>query len=105
MIKARNVSSQPIFSFILGYGHSLWVSWAQFHQHSTYSFYARGTQKRKKVSQVISLFTLLGSTSVKAERKYVGEIESRACVAAVQLFSTFLNSRNTIWFQKLWQHN
>jgi len=48
---------------------------AQFHQRSMYSFYARGAQKRKKDSQVISLFTLLGSTSVKAERKYVGEIE------------------------------
>ncbi len=31
-------------------------------------------QKRKKYSQVVSLFTLSGSTSVKAERKYVGEI-------------------------------
>jgi len=29
----------------------------------------------KKESQVISLFTLSGSTSVKAEHKYVGEIE------------------------------
>jgi len=41
------------------------------------SFYARGAQTRKKDSQVISLFTLLGSTSVKAERKYVGKIEPR----------------------------
>jgi len=48
---------------------------AQFHQRSTYSFDARGAQKRKKDSQVISLFMLSGSTSVKAERKYVGEIE------------------------------
>ncbi len=29
----------------------------------------------KKDSQVVSLNKLLGSTSVKAERKYVGEIE------------------------------
>jgi len=42
-----------------------------------YSFYAHGAQKRKKDSQVISLFTLSGSTRVKAERKYVGEIEPR----------------------------
>jgi len=48
--------------------------WAQFHQRSTYSFYARGAQKHKKDSPVISLFTLWGSTSVKADRKYVGEI-------------------------------
>jgi len=49
--------------------------WAEFHQRSTYSFHAHGAQKRKKDSQVFSLFTLLGSTHVKAERKYVGEIE------------------------------
>jgi hypothetical protein len=42
---------------------------------NAYSFHARGAQKRKKDSQVASLFMLLGSTSVKAERKYVGEIE------------------------------
>jgi len=47
----------------------------QFHQPSTYSFYARGAQKRKKDSQVIGLFMLSGSTSVKVERKYVGEID------------------------------
>jgi len=35
----------------------------------------RGAQKRKKDSQVVSLFTLLGYTSVKAECIYVGEIE------------------------------
>jgi hypothetical protein len=51
-------------------------SWAEFHQHSTYSFHTRGAQKRKKDSQVVSLFTLLGSTRVKAEGKYVGEIDS-----------------------------
>jgi len=34
-----------------------------------------GAQKRKKDSQAISLYTLLGSTSVKAEREYVGEID------------------------------
>jgi hypothetical protein len=48
---------------------------AEFHQRSTYSFHVCGAQKRKKDSQVVSLFTLLGSTSVKAERKYVVEIE------------------------------
>jgi len=34
-----------------------------------YSFYARGAKKRKKDSHVVSLFTLLGSTSVKAASK------------------------------------
>jgi len=32
---------------------------------------------REKDSQVVSLFKLLGSTSIEAERKYVGEIEPR----------------------------
>jgi len=50
---------------------------AEFHQCSTYSFHARGAQKRKKNSQVVSLFMLWGSTSLKAESKYVGEIEPR----------------------------
>jgi len=40
-----------------------------------YYFNARGAQKRKKDSEVISLFTFLGSTTVKAKSKYVGEIE------------------------------
>jgi len=37
--------------------------------------YTQGAQKRKKDSQVVSLFTLSRSTSVKADRKIVGEIE------------------------------
>jgi len=49
--------------------------WGRFHQLSTYSFYARGAQMCEKDSQVISLFTLSVSMSVKAERKCVGEIE------------------------------
>ena len=32
----------------------------------------------EKDSQVVSIFTLSGSTSVKAERKCVGEIDTRA---------------------------
>jgi len=38
----------------------------------------RGAQKHKKGSQVISLFTLSGSASAKAKRKYVGEIDPRS---------------------------
>ncbi len=53
------------------------ATWAQFHQRSMYSFYACRAQKRKKDSQVIiSLFTLSGSTTMKAECKYVGEIDT-----------------------------
>ncbi len=36
---------------------------AQFHQQSTYNFYARGAQKLKKDGQVISIFTLAESMS------------------------------------------
>jgi len=35
----------------------------------------RGAQKCKKDSQVVSLFTLLGSAHAKGARKYVGEID------------------------------
>jgi len=42
---------------------------SQIHQHSTYSFYARRSQKRKKDCYVFNLFTLSGSTSIKAARK------------------------------------
>jgi len=48
---------------------------AQFHQRSTYSFYASGAKKPEKYSQVINLFKLLGFTRPKAARKHVGEID------------------------------
>jgi hypothetical protein len=50
----------------------------QFHQCSMSSFYMRGAQKRKKDSQVVSLFKLLGSVRAKAARKHVGEIDPRS---------------------------
>jgi len=41
----------------------------QFHQRSTYSFYAHRSQKRKKDTDDLTVFfTLLGSTSAKAVR-------------------------------------
>ena len=49
----------------------------QFHQHSTSSFYACRSQKRKKDRQLKLLFALLGSARVKAARKHVGEIDPR----------------------------
>jgi len=51
-------------------------TWGRFHQRSTYSFYARGAQKQKKRQSSHQFFTLSGSTSVKAEHKYVGEIDT-----------------------------
>ncbi len=45
---------------------------AQFHQRSTYSFYARRSQKRngRTYTDVLTVFfTLLGSTSAKAVRR------------------------------------
>ena len=44
-------------------------TWSQFHQHSTSSFYACRSQRRKKDSQVKLLFALLGSARVKAARR------------------------------------
>jgi len=48
---------------------TLRVGRAQFRQRSTYSFYARRSQKRKKDSQVVNLFTILGYMSAKAACK------------------------------------
>jgi len=42
---------------------------AQFHQHSTYSFYARRSQKHKKIDNLTVFLTLLGSVSIKAVRR------------------------------------
>jgi len=62
----------PCKSWKLDFGEI--ETWAQFHQRYTFSFYTCGAQKLEKDSQVVSLFTLSGSTSLKAEHKYVGEI-------------------------------
>jgi len=51
--------------------------WYRFHRRSTCSGYARGAQKRKKDSQVVSLFKLTGSEHAKASCKHVGEIDPR----------------------------
>jgi len=48
----------------------------QFHQCSTYNFYMCRAQKRKKDTQVISLFILLESACAKAVCKYVDEIDT-----------------------------
>jgi len=50
-------------------------SWAQFHQHSTYSFYGRRSQKHKKILTTWLTLTSLGTTWVKSACKYVGEID------------------------------
>ena len=54
------------------------LSRTQFHQHFTSSFYARGSQKRKKDSQIKQLFALLGPVCLNAARKHVGEIDPRS---------------------------
>jgi len=58
-----------------------------------YYFYAQGAQKRKKDSEVISLFTFLGSTTVKAKSKYVGEIDPW-CQFHQRSMSSFCASRS-----------
>jgi len=45
-------------------------TWCKFHQHFTYSFYTRRSQKRKKIQLSHKyLYTLLGSMNIKAVRK------------------------------------
>ncbi len=49
---------------------------AQFHQRSMYSFYARRSQKRKKILMTyLYFFTLLGFMSLKALCKNIGKID------------------------------
>ncbi len=51
--------------------------WWQFHQRSTYSFYARRSWKRKKdIDDLTVFFTLSGYTSVKPECKRLFELTS-----------------------------
>ncbi len=42
--------------------------WCQFHQRSTAAFFAQRSRKRKKDSQDVSFFALLGSAPAKAAR-------------------------------------
>jgi len=50
----------------------------QFHQRSTYNFYARGAQKRKMTMLTwLSIFARLGSTSVKAVRRMLIKLSFR----------------------------
>ncbi len=66
-------------------------TWAQFHQRSTYSFYTRRSQKRKKYSHQY-LFTLSGSESVKAVHRTLMKL-TPACIlffyAFILAFRTF----------------
>jgi len=53
-----------------GWWVSIVYSWAQFHQRSTYSFYARRSRMRKKRQSSHQYhLALLGPTSVKAARR------------------------------------
>jgi len=51
------------------------VTFCQFHQRSASSLYGCRAQKRKRDSQVISLFTLLQSAGAKVAPIHVGEID------------------------------
>ncbi len=55
-----------------------WMTRSQFQQRSTHSFYVRRSQKCKKILTTWLTLTLLGTTSVKSARKYVGEIDPRS---------------------------
>jgi len=57
----------------------------QFHQHFTYSFYACRSQKRKKIQLSHKyLFTLLGSESVKAERRTLMKLSPAATAVTTE---------------------
>jgi len=52
------------------------ASWCQFHQHSTSSFCALGSQKRKKNWWFDCLFVLFGSSLVKAAHRTLMKLPS-----------------------------
>jgi hypothetical protein len=74
-------------------------TWGRFHQHSTYSFCARrDPESARTQSSHQYLFTLLGSTSVKAVRRTLmksspGRINEihKTSLTFLSLSSTFLN--------------
>jgi hypothetical protein len=63
-------------------------------QKFTCNFCTGGAQKRKKDSQVVNLFTLLGSACAKAVRKYVGEIDPWFLFQLNLLWSCFFTNAN-----------
>jgi len=87
---------------------SMWIATllytrAQFHQRSKYSFYARRSQKHKKILTTWLTLTLLGTTSVKSVGKYVGEINPR-CQFLQHFTCTFFVKKfvqsQTLFFEK-----
>jgi len=69
---------------------------AQFHQRSTYSFYACRSQKRKKILTTWLTLTLLGTTCVKSARKYVGEIDPWCWLFSLSFFYLLGHACNAI---------
>jgi len=68
---------------------------AQFHQRSTYSFYARSSQKRKKIDNFTVFFTLLSSARVKAAQKTLMKLSLCLCLLlSISLFPYTISQRH-----------
>jgi len=94
-------SSLDIFELWRRDGDRKLAFWAQFHQRSMYSFYARRSRKRKKIQVSHQyLFTLLVSACVKASGRTLIKLTPDAVKLTVQIlkfcwktfFSFFVDS-------------
>ena len=68
-------------------------SWSQFHQHSTSSFYACKSRKRKKATQLTVFFALLVSARVKAAHRMLMKL---TLGRFRELKCTWIRSRTTL---------
>jgi hypothetical protein len=78
------------------------LSWAQFHQRSTYSFYARRSRMRKnRQSSQHCHFTLLGSASVKVVRRTL--MKSTPAISKLLIHSLSTAHRDLVTLQEIKQ--
>jgi len=95
------------------YNCELEKTWAQFHQRSTYRFYARRSRKRKDTYDLTVFFTLLGSTSVKSVRKTLMKLtpagtyrSSTSCMDCLigLIFTCKKHCLHLFWFFSICDH-
>jgi len=75
-LQSQNVSREKLCKVLLYKKGAYNVG--EIHQCFKRSFYTLRSQMCKNDSQIVNLFTLSGSTSVKAELKTFGEFDTRA---------------------------
>jgi len=72
------------------------ISWGQFYQGFTRSFYKHRSQKYKKEWQVDCIFVILWSMHVKSACKYVGEIDTWLSKEQRKLIPNFFRGESSL---------